>query len=245
MPRYDFPNVINIAWHPTKNIVSFVTSEGELFIHPDFLHTEAASVLAKGLQPAPLNRDPLAELSGNARKLPSHGSKDDHRVQSRRQGTPDSLDDILGPELDGDDDNDFVSDDDGAGYVNVNGFGKRGAEHLDAIDGIENKRRATYHTWAPRLHEPFQPGSTPWRGNRKYLCQWNPFLGLFILTITGLNLTGFVWTVDQGTYNTITVEFYDREYHRDFHFTDPYLYDKACLSKIPSHMESVCQAYQV
>lgn len=29
----------------------------------------------------------------------------------------------------------------------------------------------------------------------------------------------------------MTVEFYDRELHRDFHFTDPYQYDKACLSK--------------
>lgn len=52
-----------------------------------------------------------------------------------------------------------------------------------------------------------------------------------MLMILGLNLTGFVWTVDQDTHHTVTVEFYDREYHRDFHFTDPYLYDKACLSK--------------
>jgi chromosome transmission fidelity protein 4 len=51
----------------------------------------------------------------------------------------------------------------------------------------------------------------------------NPFLGL--------NLTGAVWTVDQETHHTVTVEFYDRELHRDFHFTDPYQYDKACLSK--------------
>lgn len=40
-----------------------------------------------------------------------------------------------------------------------------------------------------------------------------------------------MWTVDQDTHHTVTVEFYDRELHRDFHFTDPYLYDKACLSK--------------
>ena len=46
----------------------------------------------------------------------------------------------------------------------------------------------------------------------------------------GLNLIGFVWTVDQDTHHTVTVEFYDREFHRDFHFTDPYFYDKACLS---------------
>lgn len=43
-------------------------------------------------------------------------------------------------------------------------------------------------------------------------------------------MIGFVWTVDQDTHHTITVEFYDREMYRDFHFTDPYFYDKACLS---------------
>ena len=58
----------------------------------------------------------------------------------------------------------------------------------------------------------------------------HPPLSGILLTILGLNLTGFVWTVDQDTHNTVTVEFYDREFHRDFHFTDPYMYDKACLS---------------
>ena len=48
--------------------------------------------------------------------------------------------------------------------------------------------------------------------------------------MVGLNLTGFVWTVDQDEHYTVTVEFYDRDFHRDYHFTDPYLYDKACLS---------------
>ena len=52
-----------------------------------------------------------------------------------------------------------------------------------------------------------------------------------MLNLIGLNLVGFAWTVDQDTHHTVTVEFYDREFHRDFHFTDPYLYDKACLSK--------------
>ena len=56
----------------------------------------------------------------------------------------------------------------------------------------------------------------------------------------GLNLTGFVWTVDQDTHHTVTVEFYDREFHRDFHFTDPYLYDKACLSMLCSRFSPEC-----
>jgi chromosome transmission fidelity protein 4 len=46
------------------------------------------------------------------------------------------------------------------------------------------------------------------------------------------NMIGHVWTVDQDTHNTVTCEFYDREAHHQFFFTDPYLYDKACLSTL-------------
>lgn len=215
LARYEYPSVINVAWHPSQNIVSFVTSDGELYIYENFLQPDTSVLLSKPMQPSPYIRDPLAETSGNASKVLTNGFKDTSDTRAKRRGTPDSLDDILGPEL-GDED-DFVSDDDGAGYLDaVNGFGKRSNGHLDHIDAFDSKRRATAQTWQPRLHQSFQPGSTPWRGNRKYLC---------------LNLTGFVWTVDQDTHHTVTVEFYDHEYHRDFHFTDPYLYDKACLNE--------------
>ena len=53
-------------------------------------------------------------------------------------------------------------------------------------------------------------------------------------------MTGAVWTVDQETHNTVTVEFYDREMHRDFHFTDPYMYDKACLSEFILILSVIC-----
>ena len=178
--RYDFPRVINAVWHPSKNIVSFVTSEGELYIHPDFLQSEAASLLDKRLQPSPFIRDALAETDGNARRIPIHNAKDDVPTRTVRKGTPDSLDDILGPELDGDDD-DFVIDDDGAGYTNgVNGYGKRNNEHLDDIDEHDHKRRPTNQAFRPRLHQSFQPGSTPWRGNRKYLCKQPAFVSVDI-----------------------------------------------------------------
>ena len=115
--------------------------------------------------------DPLAETSGNARKALTDGHKQPNGTRSKRQSTPDSLDDILGPdmELDGDD---FVEDDDGAGYIDgLNLNGKRTNEHLDDLHGFDGKRRATYGSWQPRIHQSFQPGSTPWRGNRKYLCK--------------------------------------------------------------------------
>ncbi|KAL8910955.1 MAG: hypothetical protein Q9172_007759 [Xanthocarpia lactea] len=216
LARYDYAGVINFTWHPLQNIFSFVTSEGELFIYPNFLSPEDAQLLQKPLQPAPFIHEPLSETSGNARKVLTNGLKRPSDDRARREGTPASLDDLLGPESEGEG-NDFVEDDDGAGYLDdLNGYGKRTYDHVNGFGGPDAKRRATHLSWQPKIHHSFQPGSTPWRGNRRYLC---------------LNLTGFVWTVDQDTHHTVTVEFYDRELHRDFHFTDPYLYDKACLNE--------------
>ncbi|KAK2865289.1 hypothetical protein FQN49_003719, partial [Arthroderma sp. PD_2] len=209
---YDIPNVINFCWHPTQNAVAFTTSDGELFIYDDFVPLDHRSLLSKTLEVAPL----LSIGSSEGVAISHRPQKNDVSNNSgsrQRGGTPDSLDDILGP---ADDEDDFVEDDDGAGYTEViNGHGKRGNTHMDELFGHDIKRRSAV-PWKTISHEPFQPGSTPWRGSRRYLA---------------LNLIGFVWTVDQDTHNTVTVEFYDRERYRDFHFTDPYLYDKACLNE--------------
>lgn len=210
---YDYADVMDISWHPTKNLLSFTNTEGWVYIYNDFVPEEHSHLLKLPLQPAPFIHDPLSEISANARRPITNGLKDIPNRGARR-GTPDSLDDILGSDIMGDED-DFVVDDDGAGYASVlNANGKRPNGAVDPYVGSVNKRRT--QAWEPQIHDSFQPGSTPWRGNRKYLC---------------LNLIGFVWTVDQDTHNTITVEFYDHEFHRDFHFTDTFLYDKACLNE--------------
>ncbi|RDW83072.1 hypothetical protein BP5796_04563 [Coleophoma crateriformis] len=209
LTSFDYANVMDIAWHPTRNIVSFTNTDGEVYIYSNFVPDEHTPILKLGPQPAPFIHDPLSEVSNNARRPITNGQKE---IPSRaRRGSRDSLDDILGSDIMGDDD-DFVVDDDGAGYaLGLNGNGKRPIDDPFA----EPSKRRHAQAWEPQYHDPFQPGSTPWRGNRKYLC---------------LNLIGFVWTVDQDTHNTVTVEFYDHEYHRDFHFTDTFLYDKACLN---------------
>lgn len=205
---YDYANVMDLAWHPTNNLLSFTNRDGEVYIYNDFVPPEHVQLLRVGRQPAPFIHDPLGEISANIRRPLVNGTKD-VPIRGIRRGTPDSLDDILGSDVMVDDD-DFVVDDDGAGYA-LNANGKRLLGE-DLYDAQASKRRSL---WQPQYHESFQPGATPWRGNRKYLC---------------LNLIGFVWTVDQDTHNTVTVEFYDREFHRDFHFNDAFLYDKACLS---------------
>lgn len=202
--RLDYTNVIDIAWHPRDNLVSFTNSDGEVYIHPDFVPEQFVPLLKLGKQPAPFIHDPLSEIGANIRR-PAETIVPvlDRR---NREGSYDSLMD--GPMQD---DDDFVIDDDGAGYV-INGNGKRMHDDIDLFGEPISKRPHL----EPEYHEAFQPGSTPWRGNRKYLC---------------LNLIGFVWTVDQDGHNTVTVEFYDHEFHRDFHFTDTFLYDKACLTE--------------
>lgn len=202
--RYDYPDVMDIAWHPTNNLLSFTTTLGEVFICPDFISDQFSLLLKLPRQPAPFIHDPLSEISANARRPPVNGLKPPPPRTELTDDLDSLLDDGFGEEDDG-----FVVDDDGAGYTIGT---KRPA--ADDLFGEHPKKRAGL--LRPQYHEPFQPGSTPWRGNRKYLC---------------LNLIGFVWTVDQDTHNTVTVEFYDHEFHRDFHFTDTFLYDKACLNE--------------
>lgn len=208
---YDYANVMDLAWHPNKNLLSFTNSDGEVYIFNDFVPAEHAHLLKLGLQPAPFIHDPLSEISANVRRPVGVNGHKDIQVRPRR-GSLESLEDML--DSDGMEDDDFVVDDDGAGYTSgLNGNGKRPNEN---ILGYEPAKRQNMGYWAPQYHQSFQPGSTPWRGNRKYLC---------------LNLIGFVWTVDQDTHSTVTVEFYDHEFQRDFHFTDTFLYDKACLTE--------------
>jgi chromosome transmission fidelity protein 4 len=210
--RHEYSNVMDIAWHPTKNIVSFTNTLGEVYICDDFVTEQWAGHVKLPLQPAPFIHDPLSEISTNLRRPAANGQKGGALVSRPRRGSSASADSLLN-DLDGDVEDDFVVDDDGAGYT-LNGNRKRpGAHGSEAANRDHPSKRQ--NLMRPHYHEAFQPGSTPWRGNRKYLC---------------LNLIGFVWTVDQDSHNTVTVEFYDHEFHRDFHFTDTFLYDKACLT---------------
>lgn len=205
--RYEYPNVIDIAWHPTNNLLSLTTTDGEVYICPDFISSQFSILLKLSRQPAPFIHDPLDEAAANGPRPQVNGHR--ARPEPARTELTDDLDSLLDDGF-GEDDDNFVIDDDGAGYT----LGRKRPAEDDDIFGVHPNKRA--NVLQPRLHEPFQPGATPWRGNRKYLC---------------LNLIGFVWTVDQDTHHTVTVEFYDHEFHRDFHFTDTFLYDKACLSE--------------
>lgn len=164
--RYDYENVINLAWHPTMNSLSFTTSDGELFIYDNFVPKDHEHQLQKGLQAAPIFPGPLTEISNNVGRTLADRSREAIK-KAARTGSPDSLDDILGED---EDMADFVEDDDGAGYAEeLNLYGKRPNGHLDDLDGPDSKRVFS-GSLQPKAHPPIQPGSTPWAGSRRYLC---------------------------------------------------------------------------
>lgn len=166
LKRYDFANVINLSWHPSINLLCFTTSDGELYIYENFVGPEYTPLLEKRLESFSARSGPLGETSGNVRKPIPSRSKFGSENRPVRGGSPDSLDDLLGS-VNGDEN--FVEDDDGAGYAEaINAHGKRTNGHLDTLEGGDPKRVVSY--WEPTVHESFQPGSTPWKGNRRYLC---------------------------------------------------------------------------
>lgn len=170
LQRYEFANVTNLSWHPTKNSLSFTTSDGELFIYDNFVSKDHEYMLQKQLQAAPILPGPLGEISNNVGQTILAERSKEAIQRAARRGTPDSLDELLGGN---EDMMDFVEDDDGAGYADeqLNLYGKRPGEHLDNIHG-PNSKRLNSGPEKLRPHPPFQPGSTPWAGSRRYLCMF-------------------------------------------------------------------------
>ncbi|KAL5594047.1 hypothetical protein BROUX41_001099 [Berkeleyomyces rouxiae] len=198
--RFEFADIMHLSWHPTKNLLSFTTTEGEVYIYPDLINDQYDALLKLPLQRSVSNQiDPLSTASVALATRPRPFDSD----HARGAYNLDEYSDV----------DDFVVDDDGAGYTTGR---KRRADDDGPLGPGEYPASKRRMLMEPQFHEAFQPGATPWRGNRKYLC---------------LNFLGAVWTVDQDSHNTVTVEFYDRDFQRDFHFTDTFLYDKACLTE--------------
>ncbi|KAG7761526.1 hypothetical protein KL947_000474 [Ogataea haglerorum] len=106
---------------------------------------------------------------------------------------------------------DFIVDDDGSGYVEK----KRS---LDTNQPIKHRKVVIEEPAYRPLFEiqPYSPGGTPWNGNRKYLT---------------MNSVGYAWTVKLESYNTVTVSFFDKGLHNEYHFKDLYGFNVASITE--------------
>lgn len=113
-----------------------------------------------------------------------------------------------------DEEDDFIDDDDGAGYVSVK---KSRHSHQDNNGiGINSKPRET--TSMEFRYKPISSGATPFgKGDRRYLT---------------MNNVGYVCVVNSNDQNSITVSFFDIGRFREYHFEDVFGYDVCCLNEI-------------
>lgn len=115
----------------------------------------------------------------------------------------------------------WIEDDDGAGYVpteeQIMSARKRYfGQSVEASPNAETATKRVVQQQSLMYHPPIDSGSTPWKGNRRYLV---------------LNSIGQIWTVKQeASHNTITVEFVDQDAHKKYHFMDPDMFSMARLS---------------
>ncbi|KAG4304696.1 hypothetical protein PORY_001749 [Pneumocystis oryctolagi] len=198
--RQEYKNVISLSWHPKANVLSFTTNQGQLYTFPNIIPSDHQEPYGKIIYLTHL-------LNGEDIKSPINKKR--YINDLKKELSDEEIIDI-------DNDTSWIEDDDNAGYVSKHNYDKDGSEKSidDISDDFYYGTKKTKNNYKITIHSPFQPGSTPWREKRRYLV---------------LNLIGFIWTVDQDVHNTVTVEFFDKERHRQYHFTDVFFYDKACL----------------
>lgn len=209
---------LQVVWHPNKNILSWTTNDGELFSQEDIVPLNAASPCDRPIHRSPISTEPSVVKNGMNGTNRTHGTKQRSRGNDNTRDENMSEEDAIQDDLE-DAGAEWIEDDDGAGYIpNLQNRGKRPAEHgIDTEALGRGPKRGKAYAPSAELHEKVQPGSTPWRSGRRYLT---------------LNMIGWVWTVEQDDHNTVTVEFHDREAHRQYHFTDSELFSLASLDDV-------------
>ncbi|KAJ2724668.1 DNA polymerase alpha accessory factor Mcl1 [Coemansia sp. Benny D115] len=215
-----------VDWNPCANVLVFTDDTGALHIWNSVVPIERGNAAPFDSTSTTAATDTAAATFAERTQL----TQRDKRLSSAATNLMSELfddtaaiDDVIGDaEMDDDDDgderdmddvmdggdaanddglDDFVVDDDGAGYVD------RQAEDSD---------RWMVSAMSDVSTRSFQPGATPWIGNRRYLA---------------FNMVGSVVSIAQDTaHNTVEFDFYDKSAHRDLHFSDSFKYSLAALS---------------
>ncbi|KAJ2557519.1 DNA polymerase alpha accessory factor Mcl1 [Coemansia sp. RSA 1933] len=204
-----------VEWNPCGNMLAFTDNTGAMYIWDDVVPVDqghAAPFERKAAEHGTLSRD--RKRSGSdaaANGLMSDLFDDTAAVDTMEIDGMDGDGSARGGDGDDDDEDgfgddgegiadaldDFVIDDDGAGYV----------EH----------QQPKWIAVGDQQTQSFQPGSTPWINDRRYLA---------------FNMVGSVVSIAQDeSHNTVEIEFYDKSLHRDIHFSDSFKFSMAALSE--------------
>ncbi|KXS12667.1 WD40 repeat-like protein [Gonapodya prolifera JEL478] len=217
------------------------TSDGRNVIFGDVQGT--LSVWAPVLSRNPADESKATEAAKEETNYLAKALFDDEAAEKKKtngreaSGEKEKLPDDAGSTVSASDDDDdglndeFVEDDDGAGYAEYGFEPAKPQRHRPAKDLDRFSSRPSVEDDQDRTEcqKPFQPGSTP---IAKDLSRGPRYLAF--------NMTGFIYTVDQHSQSTVHVEFHDRSAMRPFSFTDHYnftlgtLGDRGALFACPS-----------
>ncbi|KAJ3291183.1 hypothetical protein HK104_006291 [Borealophlyctis nickersoniae] len=210
------------AWHPKENDICFTDIMGRMLYWKDVMSLSDGQVhpatARTSVNPA------LAKLFDDDSSSKPFESWDNFggRLETEQPKATDAND----SDADEDDD-DFVVDDDGAGYAEaLEGPGqfrkyhekgkKRVLKQLSRDFPLPTRGLGIYDA---DIQDPFQPGATPMKNNRRYLDR-----------VLAFNMTGVIYTIDAHTHSNVNVEFHDRT-QRPIRFTDHYNYSMASLGQ--------------
>ncbi|QLL32055.1 hypothetical protein HG536_0C02240 [Torulaspora globosa] len=110
-------------------------------------------------------------------------------------------------------DDGFIDDDDGAGYVSH----KKRHQHSPNAQLTTQVPNTTVSQYPSFRYKPVSPGATPFgRGGRRYMT---------------MNNVGYVSVVKNNEQNSVTVSFFDIGRFREYHFEDVFGYDLCSLNE--------------
>ncbi|OUM54572.1 hypothetical protein BVG19_g3978 [[Candida] boidinii] len=145
--------------------------------------------------------------------LDIEGDADSYRHGANGAGNPDES------SLFGDGEDDFIVDDEGTGdYIEKRKSPSTSTNEYTLFNKNKKRKIIVSQSTAPTFElVPYSVGGTPWAGNRRYIT---------------INPTGYAWAVKQEGYNTITVSFFDRSVHKEYHFRDVNNFDIASMNDV-------------
>ncbi|TPX59126.1 hypothetical protein SpCBS45565_g07825 [Spizellomyces sp. 'palustris'] len=203
--------ITGLAWHPKEDDLCMTDELGRMSYWANAI---PASAQEKGELERLFDEEATEVNEGDEQRSDTPRKKDEELAQYNAS----MLDDL------GEDENpdDFVVDDDGAGYANpldkpgqLKRYYEKGRAKVVADLEREYGGRRQMDLSGLEVQEAFQPGATPLQADRKYLA---------------FNMVGVIYTIDLHTHHNMNVEFHDRSI-RPFHFTDYHNYSMACLGE--------------
>ncbi|KAG8966448.1 hypothetical protein FRC03_011986 [Tulasnella sp. 419] len=222
----DTAPIINIAFSPSANLLAWSTVNGALIRWQDVIPSS---------HPAPhnVNTSSAAARKSEAKKSQLDTMFDDDDDVDPRQPLPgaeskqkDGIHDKKASKS-GDDDDFFTklkeseraggkrnreadNDEDDEDWV-VNDLGE---DFRDGKERFEEGAREMVNV--TKAQPAFQPGSTPFRGKKRYLA---------------FNSIGVIDVVDQDIHHVVNIQFHDKSLRQDYHFQDVFRYAMASLGE--------------